>query len=675
MLVGIHGRNDFWQGQFTETDYHVIRQAKIEMVKLMEYTRLNVLQRLRAENPSIQFIVRLYEQGQKPGAPAEFAQKHANAIESFRPYTNLFEVLNEPNHAHEGWGPTPDQAEAFNRWFLETLPLLKVRHPWAKFGFPALSPTMLPDDPHLDFDWLEKCRPAVEAADWLAVHSYWFDEHGVLHPGFGLRFTLYHQRFPNKTIHITEFNGGPQTPGWLRAQNYVKFYQEVAKHEYVASASAFIIASPDLQFQPLQWWNPGSQELYPVAWQVGQIPRPLGAADNRPAYAVEYVKHSTPAKMIANSQATVEMVIKNTSRRVWPEAGTNMVRLSYHWHNADGSPLSPELWNQHRSRLPFDVLPGQTFTVHIHLDAPRTPGKYLLKWDMVEEFVTWFAWKNVPTLDIPVEVIPERIDPPPPPPGGQIRASASHNNVQQGFDNLQQALDGNPFTRWSTTHPQRPGMWFQVDLGQEQTISQIQLTNANSPMDYPRGYVMKISRDGNNWETVDQKPQNGQQVNVVFTPRPVRFFRVEQTGFSDRWWWSIHTIQLSSQIRVSGRASHNNVLVGADNVLQALDNNPDTRWSTRTLQRPGQWFEIDLNTTRIIKRLTLDNQKSPFDYPRGYIVRLSEDQRNWIEVARNGNNSAPLDVTFTPQRARFIRIEQTGSADRWWWSIHRVGVE
>jgi len=106
MLVGIHGRNDFWQGTFTESDYRVIREAKIEMVKLMEYTKLNVIQRLRAENPSIQFIIRLYEEGQKPGSPAEFVQKHAGPIETFRPYTNLFEVLNEPNHAHEGWGPT-----------------------------------------------------------------------------------------------------------------------------------------------------------------------------------------------------------------------------------------------------------------------------------------------------------------------------------------------------------------------------------------------------------------------------------------------------------------------------------------------------------------------------------------------------------------------------------------
>jgi len=76
MLIGIHGRNDFWGGQFTEQDYQVIREAKIELMKLMEYTRLNVLQRLRAENPSIQFLVRLYEEGQRPNPPAEFVKKH-----------------------------------------------------------------------------------------------------------------------------------------------------------------------------------------------------------------------------------------------------------------------------------------------------------------------------------------------------------------------------------------------------------------------------------------------------------------------------------------------------------------------------------------------------------------------------------------------------------------------
>ncbi len=672
MLVGINGRNDFWQGQFTESDYRVIREAKIEMVKLMEYTKLNVLYRLRAEQPSIQFIVRLYEKDQKPGSPAEFVQQHAQSIEAFRPYGHRFEVLNEPNHPQEGWGPTLDQARAFNQWFLETLSLLKARHPWASFGFPALSPTMLPDDPHLDLDWLEACRPAIEAADWLGVHCYWFDEHGVLHLAFGLRFTQYHQRFPNKTIHITEFNGGPQTQPWLRAQNYVNYYQEVAKYDYIASASAFIISSPDSQFQPLQWWHPQSGQLEPVAWQVGQIPRPLGPKpDDRPPYAVDYVSHNTPDTMVAGSTVTVQMTIRNMSRRVWPEAGTNMVRLSYHWYTADGQPLSPDLWTQNRSRLPFDVLPGHSATVYIILEAPRVAGNYILKWDMVEEFITWFAWQKVPTLDVPVQVKADPILPPP----GQLKATASHNNVQQGYDNLQQSLDNNPHTRWSTVHPQRPGMWFQLDLGQVQTVTQIRLDNANSPMDYPRGYIVKVSPNGQNWETVAENSQNDKPVNVIFSARQVRFIRVEQTGHSDHWWWSIHTVQVSGQVRVTAQASHNNVLSGADNVLQALDGNLQTRWSTRTFQRPGQWFEIDLNTTRTIKRLIVDSTGSPFDYPRGYIVRLSTDQRNWVEVARQASNTGSLDISFTPRSVRFIRIEQTGSADRWWWSIHRIGVE
>ncbi len=674
MLVGINGRNDFWNGQFTESDYRTIREAKIEMVKLMEYTQPDVLYRLRAERPSIQFIIRLYEQGQKPDDPETFVQKHAGAIEKFRLFTNQFEVLNEPNHPQEGWGPTLDQAQAFNNWFLETLSHLKARHPWATFGFPALSPTMLPDDPHLDFDWLEACRPAIEAADWLAVHCYWFDEHGVLHPAFGLRFTQYHERFPDKHIHITEFNGGPQMPDWQRAENYVKYYREVANYDYVASASSFIISSPDQQFQPLQWWEPNTGQLYPVAWQVGQISRPLSPKpDERPLYAVDYIKHNTPDSMTVGSQVTVAMTVRNISRKKWPEDGVNMVRLSYHWHTPDGKQLPTNLWTQHRARVPFDVEPEHSAVINIVLEAPHVPGDYVLKWDMVEEFITWFAWQGVATLDIPVTIKPDPITPPPP--TGQIKASASHNNVYQGYDNLSLALDNNPYTRWSTTQPQKPGMWFQLDLGTTRTLSQVKLDNGGSPNDYPRGYILKVSTNGQDWETIAENPNNRKPVNVVFTPREARFIRIEQTSQSDRWWWSIHQIQVSTQVRVTGQASHNNVVVGVDNVLQALDGDSRTRWSTRSPQRPGQWFEVDLNTTRTIRRLIVDSSHSPYDYPRGYVISLSTDQQNWQEARRQPNNNGSIDISFAAQPARFIRIEQTGSDDYWWWSIHRIGVE
>jgi hypothetical protein len=34
-----------------------------------------------------------------------------------------------------------------------------------------------------------------------------------------------------------------------------------------------------------------------------------------------------------------------------------------------------------------------------------------------------------------------------------------------------------------------------------------------------------------------------------------------------------------------------------------------------------------------------------------------------------------LAVNFSPRPARYIRIEQTGSSDRWWWSIHGITIK
>gem|GEM_PF-4751727 len=266
----------------------------------------------------------------------------------------------------------------------------------------------------------------------------------------------------------------------------------------------------------------------------------------------------------------------------------------------------------------------------------------------------------------------------------EIRVSASHNNVLVGTDNLSQALDGHPETRWSTQAVQQPGMWFEIDLGQVQLVSQIALNNDASPNDYPRGYIIRLSADHTQWEEVARNDHNEGALDISFSPHQARYIRIEQTGSADRWWWSIYEIDISDEppveppeeepveIRVS--ASHNNVLVGADNLSQALDGRPETRWSTRALQQPGMWFEIDLNEIRSVSGLALDTGGSPQDYPRGYVVYVAKEQNVWEEVARNDHNEGALDISFSPHQARYIRIEQTGSADRWWWSIYEIDI-
>ncbi len=394
---------------------------------------------------------------------------------------------------------------------------------------------------------------------------------------------------------------------------------------------------------------------------------------DRPAYGVEYLQHNTPTTLVAGQTNAVGITLRNTSYRTWAAGGPHPVRLGYHWYAGDGREIPPSLWDDYRTSLPYDVPPGENVTLNCNLGVPRAPGVYDLRWDMVEEQRTWFAWQGVPTLNVRATVKADEVVVPPTSTGWRV--SASHNNQQQGEDNLQQALDRNPYTRWSTRQPQQPGMWVQIDLGQVRTISQVYLNNDPSPRDYPRGYVVRVSLDKTNWTTIAENPLNDRPLNVTFSPRQARYIHIDQTGQDPIFWWSIHGIEITEEIKISASASHNNVLVGADNISQAFDGRPETRWSSRAVQQPGMWFEIDLNQTRPVSGLTLNTAPSPQDYPRGYVVRISTNRQQWEEVARRDQNDRALDVSFNPRPARYLRIEQTGSSDRWWWSINEVRIK
>jgi alpha-L-arabinofuranosidase len=391
----------------------------------------------------------------------------------------------------------------------------------------------------------------------------------------------------------------------------------------------------------------------------------------RPAYAVEYLAHDTPAVAVAGQTSPVQITVRNSSARTWSAGGQHPFHLGYHWYTSEGHEVPASLWDDNRAKLPYDLAPGDSVPLTCNLGMPRNRGNYEVRWDMVEELRTWFAWQGVSTLNVQISVNEEVVDPPVP---AGLSVSASHHNRQAGIDNLQQAIDNNPATRWSSQTPQRPGMWFQIDLGQIRSINQLRLNNDQSPRDFPRGYVVKLSLDKHSWSTVAENPRNDRPLDVTFSPRRTRFIRIEQTGSDPTYWWAIHRIDISDKVAISARASHNNTLTGADNVSHVLDEQSETRWSSRTPQQPGMWFEIDLNEIRLVSGLALDTSGSPNDYPRGYSLHLATDRNHWVEIARRDRNTGPLNVNFSPRPARYIYIEQTGSSSNWWWSIHEVIV-
>jgi mono/diheme cytochrome c family protein/glucose/arabinose dehydrogenase len=118
-------------------------------------------------------------------------------------------------------------------------------------------------------------------------------------------------------------------------------------------------------------------------------------------------------------------------------------------------------------------------------------------------------------------------------------------------------------------------------------------------------------------------------------------------------------------------------LTASDNpndLAQAIDGKGDTRYTTKTFQKPGQWLQIELPQETLLVGVQLDSAKSANDYPRGYKVELSADGQAWKQAAAGKGAGAVTDIQFPVTKAKFIRITQTGSVGGLFWSIHELQV-
>jgi hypothetical protein len=83
--VGLHARNTVI---FPEHDYELIRQSRIETLKMLSIVDPSVYARLRQEHPDIEFIVRLYDdrlnRDSRP-SPAQFVARMVPIVNRLKP--------------------------------------------------------------------------------------------------------------------------------------------------------------------------------------------------------------------------------------------------------------------------------------------------------------------------------------------------------------------------------------------------------------------------------------------------------------------------------------------------------------------------------------------------------------------------------------------------------------
>jgi mono/diheme cytochrome c family protein/glucose/arabinose dehydrogenase len=121
------------------------------------------------------------------------------------------------------------------------------------------------------------------------------------------------------------------------------------------------------------------------------------------------------------------------------------------------------------------------------------------------------------------------------------KLTASH-----GAESAAAAVDGNADSRFQSGVPQGPGVWLQIELPQPATVSGLVLDNAKPPTDFPRGYEVTLSNDGQTWsKPVASGRGAAPKTEIRFPATLAKFIRIALTSESNsKATWSICEVQV-----------------------------------------------------------------------------------------------------------------------------------
>ena len=261
------------------------------------------------------------------------------------------------------------------------------------------------------------------------------------------------------------------------------------------------------------------------------------------------------------------------------------------------------------------------------------------------------------------------------------------------------ALDGNYSSRFSTGEEQRPGLYFEVNLGSAENFNELKMSMPESPSDYARGFDVYASNDASSWTRVAGCSGSATPEIVSFSPQTAKYVKVVLNTGADVW-WSIDEFNLYNPTaqptttttttapttttttvpgsncsavesgftlnRTGWTATSNAPSSGAYAPANALDGNYSSRFSTGEEQVPGLYFEVNLGSAENFNELKMSMPESPTDYARGFDVYASNDASSWTRVAGCSGSATPEIVSFSPQTAKYVKVVLNTGADVWW---------
>jgi hypothetical protein len=113
-----------------------------------------------------------------------------------------------------------------------------------------------------------------------------------------------------------------------------------------------------------------------------------------------------PSEIKKGEETSAIVTVKNISDQTWPSKGDSKdhyrINLSYQFFNEAGEPLVMDVV---RTPLPRDLKPGESLDLTAVVKAPEKPGKYEIRFDLVQEAVAWFGHKNKDNYSKPSAIL------------------------------------------------------------------------------------------------------------------------------------------------------------------------------------------------------------------------------------------------------------------------------
>lgn len=402
----------------------------------------------------------------------------------------------------------------------------------------------------------------------------------------------------------------------------------------------------DMVQEGVAWFGTRSSPTLDASVQVGNAgvgsaasPAQVGSVmPTFEGWAALFTFHDTPISLIAGQTVPVNLGVRNVGTNRWLKDANPPVHIGYKWFDQTGA---QQLDVQDlRTALPSDIAPGEDKTFGSSLAAPKVPGKYHLRWDLVVEGVTWFADTNSPPLVVPVSVTKQ------PSVTTLWRAEANLNCAEVAF-----TLDGDSRTFWDSQTTQAPGQWFRLNMSSPKMIDGVQFLSPGKG--FPAGYTLRVSENGRDWAMVGQVQSNNvSDVTAVFAPSSVQYVQMDITSAPNRpSSWMISEILLHLAESWTASAS-----VNSGQADRAIDNHPETSWTSGTPQTPGMWFQVDLGRVESVSGISLLPPAE--EQPAGFrVCAWDEAGSRWQIVFEQAQSQTSVNVTFPKVQTRFLAVQ------------------